>query len=253
MNNMQLRKMIVLLAILILILIGKSALSEGKVLKLPAGLKTIEAEVFMGDSSLEEVIVPDGVTEINKKAFAKSTLKKINIPSSVGYIAQDAFEGLETINIIANQGSYAYHWGVINQYIEIPLAAENEFLIQIVDSDKCIITKYIGIANYIRIPNSIEGYKVIGIGQEAFRSSNIILIDLPASISSIDYQAFYSCSRLEEIRIPEGVTTIGAYAFYWCTELKKVTLPETLTAIGQSAFGNCTSITEIHIPDSVST
>ena len=85
-------------------------------LNLPAGLKIIEAEAFMGDSSIDEVVLPDGVEIIGSKAFANSSLKQIFLPSSVTYIAEDAFD--RDIVIEATEGTIAYIWAKENGYIE---------------------------------------------------------------------------------------------------------------------------------------
>ncbi len=64
-----------------------------KIKRLPKSLKTIEAETFYG-TSLREVIVPEGVTSIDSKAFGNcGKLALINLPASVKIIASDAFSG----------------------------------------------------------------------------------------------------------------------------------------------------------------
>lgn len=74
--------------------------------KLPAEVKTIEAEAFMG-SAVTMVIIPDGCTSIAAKAFADCTqLSSVTIPASVTEIAEDAFQGSAPV-IHTTQGSYA--------------------------------------------------------------------------------------------------------------------------------------------------
>lgn len=74
-------------------------------------------------------------------------------------------------------------------------------------------------------------------------------VNIPDSVKSIGYMAFYSCTRLESVSLPSA-EIIGGNAFYGCSKLSEVTFSETLTSIGDMAFCN-TSITEIIIPDSV--
>ena len=62
-------------------------------LSLPAGVKTVEAEAFRGDTSLRYVIVPEGTTTIGSGAFADcSGLWMVLVPGSVTSIAADAFD-----------------------------------------------------------------------------------------------------------------------------------------------------------------
>ena len=79
-------------------------------LTLPSSLKVIEEEAFCGDSSLDTVIVPEGVTEIGPRAFADSSLKEIRLPDSLTDIDATALDGVEGVTVTANEGSNAYKW-----------------------------------------------------------------------------------------------------------------------------------------------
>ena len=69
-------------------------------LNLPAGLAVIGEEAFMGDESLEAVIVPEGCQSIEARAFANCpNLIYVRIPASVESIADDAFEGSNQVRI----------------------------------------------------------------------------------------------------------------------------------------------------------
>ena len=79
-----------------------------KVMKLPAGLKTIQQEAFQG-SPAECFVLPDGCLVIGERAFADcKELKLVEIPSSVVAIAENAFEGCgEGVVIVTPKGSAA--------------------------------------------------------------------------------------------------------------------------------------------------
>jgi hypothetical protein len=47
---------------------------------------------------------------------------------------------------------------------------------------------------------------------------------IPASVTSIGYEAFRSCTSLASIDIPDSVTSIGDSAFYGCTSLADATV-----------------------------
>ena len=82
--------------------------SEIKVMKLPAGLKSIQQEAFR-DSAAECVVLPDGCAEIGARAFAACAgLRRVEIPASVAVIAEDAFEGCSNeLVIVTPKGSAA--------------------------------------------------------------------------------------------------------------------------------------------------
>lgn len=77
-------------------------------LNLPSSLRIIEEEAFYGATSIDKIILSEGITEIREKAFADSTLSEINLPDSLLYIADDAFDS--NVKFSTVEGSYAYSW-----------------------------------------------------------------------------------------------------------------------------------------------
>ena len=61
------------------------------VLRIPQGVKRIGDRAFKDSERVEEVIIPDTVTEIGKEAFKNCSLRSIYIPDSVTKIGKDAF------------------------------------------------------------------------------------------------------------------------------------------------------------------
>lgn len=110
MSNKFHRFAICLLAMLLVSMGCAAASKKSFVLNLPANLDIIDAEAFESADALEKVVVPEGTTEIRSRAFAYSSLVEINLPSTIQYIAEDAFEGCEGLVIMAKEGTYAYNW-----------------------------------------------------------------------------------------------------------------------------------------------
>ena len=48
--------------------------------------------------------------------------------------------------------------------------------------------------------------------------------------------AFYRCNSIETVVIPKSVKTLEYRAFFACSKLKNVTMSDGLTLIGGSAF-----------------
>ncbi len=138
----------------------------------------------------------------------------------------------------------------------------------------------------IAIPETIDGYSVIGIGDQAFSGSDFTSITLPETIVSIGEFAFSSCGNLTAIHIPTSVSSIGVAPFSHSTQLAKITVAaenesykavnnviyskdgkvlvtcptaidvtilDTVTEIGQYAFYYNTNLTKITIPSGVIT
>lgn len=106
-----------LTAILCGLLLFSCACAES-MLVLPGRTTVIEAEAFLNCATLGKVVLPEGITRIESRSFAGSSLTAINLPESLTYIADDAFADCPyTIFISASKGTYAYNWAVRTGYI----------------------------------------------------------------------------------------------------------------------------------------
>ena len=93
------------------------------------------------------------------------------------------------------------------------------------DEDVATITKYYGSVAAIIVPDTIDGYPVVAIGNEAFRGNKY----------------------LTAILIPDCITSIGDYAFA-DTNLDSLVLPDKLNKLGRRILSGNKGITEIAIP-----
>ena len=118
------------------------------------------------------------------------------------------------------------------------------------------LTKFTGTGTTVKVPSSVTAsdgtsYTVTAIGANAFATLNdngghtpnttLKNVDLPNSIRTIEYCAFYGCTSLFKITLPEGLTTIGHGAFT-LAGLTEVTLPKSLKEVGVSAFASYPAI-----------
>ena len=222
-------------------------------IRIPSRCTAIRSDyAFLGTESyrsfiagIEEVEIPDTVTEIGSYAFHNFLeLKKINIPNSVTKIGEGAFylcNSLVSITIpnsVTSIGDRSFEDCRSLTSITIP------------DSVTSIASyAFFNCSNLtsIAIP---EG--VTSIGGYAFSGcSSLASIKLPNNLISIGSNAFRYCSSLASITIPESVTGIGEFAFAGCSSLTSITISEGVTSIGEFAFTGCSSLTNITIPDSV--
>ena len=75
------------------------------------------------------------------------------------------------------------------------------------------ITKYTGNDSEVIIPKSIDGQRVLCIGESAFAASTVKSVIIPEGVQKIDWFAFQACTQLVEITIPASVTKIEYGAF----------------------------------------
>ena len=155
---------------------------------------TVNREPFIKglvDGSIEEVIIPDGVTSIREYAlYGCGSLKKIVIPDSVTYIPYDVIYNCEYIEDITIPGSFF----------------ENNSSL----SSTSNLRRFVLLSG-TEIP-------------ESFCSSASYLeeVVLPDTLTTIGSYAFNYCSSLRSIIIPPNVTSIGDYAFEGCENLYEV-------------------------------
>ena len=99
------------------------------------------------------------------------------------------------------------------------------------DDNNATITGYKGNAANLYIPETIDGYTVVEIGDKVF----------------------WKKENIESVSIPDTVTYIGKHCFEWCTALTEVKLPANLTTLESAAFGNCPKLVKITIPKAIKT
>lgn len=75
----------------------------------------IEPEAFYGDTSLDELVLPNGIKRIEGLAFSTSSLNAINLPASLEYIADNAFD--KGVQFDVAEGTYAYTWAEGKGYV----------------------------------------------------------------------------------------------------------------------------------------
>ncbi len=100
-------------------------IANAATLTLPSATRDILAEAFYGDSSLDEVIIPEGCISIGERAFANCKISKITLPSTLAYIAPSAFTGNSGMKVNAPVETYAYEWAVDNGFSILISAVDN--------------------------------------------------------------------------------------------------------------------------------
>ena len=110
---------------------------------------------------------------------------------------------------------------------------------------------YVGDINF---PSTAKGYQVIRIGNRAcYNCKSMTSVNIPNSVTSIEYDAFRGCSGLLSVNIPNSVTTLDRAVFNDCEKLPSITIPQSITTIPGFTFSGCKAFTSITIPNTVTT
>ena len=182
---------------------------------LPDLVKGIQNTAFSGNTSIQQIFIPTGVTEIMWNAFQNcSALQTVTFAenSALATIGNSAFNSCTSLTTITIPQDVTYiGWHVFNQ-----------------------CTNLINVTLLGNV-TTIDGF--------AFAScSSVQTLQLQSSPSVIGESAFANCTSLSQMFLVDAVTSIGASAFTGCASLQSVTLPNTLTTLGASAFANCSKL-----------
>ena len=230
------------------------------------GVTSIGNHAFYNCSALTSVTIPNSVTSIGERAFSVCiSLTSITIPNSVTSIGDNAFyycKGLTSVTIpnsITSIGNGAFYDCTSLTSVTIPNSVTsigtNAFSgctsLPVIDNLRYADTYLVEAVDETLTTYTIkEGTKWIG--SSAFHyCSSLTSITIPNSVTSIGDYAFSLCRSLTSITIPNSVTSIGTNAFQNCSALTSITIPNSVTSIGIHAFGGCSSLTSVTIPNSV--
>ena len=179
--------------------------------------KTAAKNIYIDGVLVEELVIPEGVTEI-PESFVKGceSLKTVVLPSTIKTINDCAFNACENLSSInLPEGLEKIGFGAFGKCRSL---------------------------NKIDLPNSISL-----IARFAFDKTNVEHIVIPEGVQLGD-NVFSECVNLKSVQLPEGLTIIPAYAFSECLSLTRINIPSTVKKIGDKALSNC-DIAELHLPE----
>ena len=230
---------------------------------IPANVKMIEARAFKGCSSLKTVTFEKGSQlktiggNYNNPnyngAFSDCTaLTSIEIPASVETIEKVAFSGCSKLATVTfEKGSQLKSIGggkslgafmdcTALTSIEIPASVET---IEAAAFSGCSSLKTVIFE---------KGSNLKTIGKAAFYGffgkCPITSIEIPASVETIEQEAFKGCSKLATVTFEKGsqLKSIGGGkslgAFMDCTALTSIEIPASVETIEATAFIGCSSL-----------
>lgn len=196
----------------------------------------IADQAYYKDQTLQQLTLPDGVSEIGLFSFARSGVEQICFPEGVREIRYGAFyhcNNLQTVALptsIENVEPKAFlHTAYMDAFLN---NKEDNFLIS-----GNVLIAYQGTEKTITIP---DGIKVIA--GEAFAGQNSLQeIILPDSLQVVGEGAFEDCSNLKQIHLNDGLVKIKDRAFAGC-DIQEITLPESVQELGIKAFDDAVEI-----------
>ena len=220
--------------------------------------------------------------------ISRESIERVNLPQSLTYIGNDAFNGLTALTALAIPSSVEsigwrsfYNCNNITSF-EGPLVAYDQInpnklktvvinggnttdlslyfwqsaslehldlaAVETSTFPRYLLNGFINIEELV-LPAHIENIGYMSVAE----CMELKEIAIPASVIEIEKRAFEDCRNLAKIEFAEGsqLQTIGDWAFYNCHELAQLAIPEGVTEIGKAAFYGCTYLADVKLPASV--
>lgn len=267
-----------------------------------ADTKVIAGAAFYECDALVSAVLPEGVVSIGERAFdCCAALTQITLPDSLRIIGGTAFvwcDALSEINIGENvteikPGAFTACTSLSGIWVDAdnPAYCSDEQGVlynkkkTVLQQAPCTISGSYAVADGVTaieecafymcdslldvvLPKTVtkigdsafhsSGVTVINIpdgvtyiGTFAFSSSDITAIHIPNSVTYIGDGAFNNCYGLTEAVLSQSLTEIGPWVFRSCVKLAEITIPEGVTKIGYGAFESCSKLTQVTIPEGV--
>ena len=226
------------------VFINNSGLRE---IELPEGIVEIGDSCFENCKALKKIDIKEGLKKIGANAFSQSGIAEVKLPESITEIGYGAFnncEDLSGINLPIGIESIAGYSFENTKYLNN--IKPDEYGCKYVDN--ILLTSENNESSIIRIK---AGTRLIG--AQAFKNrKDIEEVYIPKSVETICAEAFFLCSNLRKVDFEDGIKLreIHYFTFVGCAKMENIDLPNSLTAIYAYSFGGC-SFTKIKIPENV--
>lgn len=161
---------------------GLSKCSKLETISIPTNVATIYSSAFSSCCSLQHIVIPSSITNIDKNIFNGCTLKYISLPHSISSIGEYAFDGCYRLSrcVLPNAVS------VIGRY-----AFQNTYSLK-----------------NMYFPKSVSQIR-----ENAFRGSGISTILVSEGLTRIWNNCFYNCHSLLYVKFPSSISMINDSAF----------------------------------------
>ncbi|MBR5519622.1 MAG: leucine-rich repeat domain-containing protein, partial [Clostridia bacterium] len=165
-------------------------------------------DAFNCCSSLETVVLPDGLTALDMDAFSQCyNLQTLVLPESLTHIGAWNPDNNPLLQTTVS-GDITYIGSAVNPYFAAIYVAE-----------QCTV------------PTIADGAVLIAANLGSY-NSNITNIIFPDSVRHIGEYAFHRCKNLTEIILPDGVLTVAQGAFDYSDDGATVRIPSSIEVLG---------------------
>lgn len=210
-----------------------------------SSMTSIVGNTFYNCTGLEDVVIPDTITNLDIGAFYGCTnLKNISLNTEVKrrygnncfYNCNLTTESAQIITESAQYfGSGVFYGNKNIKHITLPY----------LNTDIC--SGCTGLESAVVTANiSYSGYGSLFSGCTSLKS-----VIFTGDIVALGSYCFFNCKALTSVTFPNNLTSLNPYIFSGCSSLKTMSIPHGVTTLGAQLFANCTSLTTVWLPNTV--
>ena len=222
---------------------------------IPEGVREIGKSAFAGCINLKNITLNKDVVRVDDSAFnllvsSTASSAKVNLEdcTKLEYIGSYAFQGCKGIeeltlpDTVTSIGENAFEATKAQEnFMENAAKATDEKDRYWIHGDILLLAYVADDQTAIHVP---DGVKIIAGGAFCGWDSVYIPED-PSSLSPTGVSKYNITNKVTELYLPEGLEKIDSMAFFRLAGVEKIELPSTLRSIGVNAFYFCTNLTEI--------
>ena len=209
--------------------------------------------LYLNGKLIEELIIPEGVTQINQYAFWGCTsIKKVVLPEGFTHINGNAFAFCKSITDIVIPKSLSYV-GIQSFYF---CDIKNVYISDMTSWVKKTMNSSFGtgydlflngeLVEDVVIPRDV-GYSIPDYAFSGCKSIKTVTA-YDCYFTSIEVAAFKNCINLTSITGLSEVLSLEENAFKNCRSLVAIDLPDSCHGLGAGAFSDCISLKEFSFP-----
>jgi len=178
-------------------------------IQLPSSLKKIDSAALNFGIALQFLRVPDGVTEIQPRAFSGlDSLEELTLPANLDQVPELGIDLLKNLKSV---------------YLPFHATGIQEGALR----------------DCVSLEEAPLPYGLKTVGASAFEGCvSLREVRVPKSVDLVGDSAYRGCSSLSGLTLEDGVAALGAGAFKE-TALRKVFLPKSLASVGAGCFEGC--------------
>ena len=209
--------------------IGADALRETKLNKVtfeePSKVVDMHDRQFLWCYELKTITLPKSLKILGNTFNGCKNLEIVNAPdgSQLEQIYSNAFVGCDNLTNFNFLGSSKLKTIGGDAFANLPKLKEFNFPATVTNIGANAFGNTPSMAKVTFDDNST----VISFGEGAFSNSGIKSIKIPASVKSINKDAFKNCNVLERVDVPAGCTNIHPEAFKFDTKLANINVDAT--------------------------